>query len=82
MKVEEVQVQLVHQNQSAQMCRKIQLGLGPTDSNSEEEGEEFLVPPLNFASVDNAIFRSGFPEPANFPFLQTLRLRSIMYVYV
>lgn len=37
-----------------------------------------LIPPLNFAMVDNGIFRSGFPESANFSFLQTLNLRSIM----
>ncbi|KAI4383236.1 hypothetical protein MLD38_009101 [Melastoma candidum] len=28
--------------------------------------------------VDNGVFRSGFPEPANFSFLQTLGLRSII----
>lgn len=37
-----------------------------------------LIPPLNFSMVDNGIFRSGFPDPANFSFLQTLGLRSIM----
>ncbi|KAK7276502.1 hypothetical protein RIF29_17642 [Crotalaria pallida] len=44
------------------------------------EGEDLLIPPLNFAMVDNGIFRSGFPEPSNFSFLQTLRLRSIIYL--
>ncbi|KAG8488377.1 hypothetical protein CXB51_016566 [Gossypium anomalum] len=39
-----------------------------------------LIPPLNFAMVDNGIFRSGFPDSANFSFLQTLRLRSIIYL--
>lgn len=43
-------------------------------------GEEPYIPPLNFSMVDNGIFRSGFPESANFSFLQTLGLRSIMYV--
>lgn len=37
-----------------------------------------LIPPLNFAMVDNGIFRSGFPDSANFSFLKTLGLRSIM----
>lgn len=42
-------------------------------------GEELnLIPPLNFSMVDNGIFRSGFPDSANFSFLQTLGLRSIM----
>ncbi|XP_031266646.1 tyrosine-protein phosphatase DSP1-like isoform X2 [Pistacia vera] len=39
-----------------------------------------LIPPLNFSMVDNGIFRSGFPDSANFTFLQTLRLRSIIYL--
>ncbi|CAM8882620.1 unnamed protein product [Rhodiola kirilowii] len=37
-----------------------------------------LVPPFNFAMVDNGVFRSGFPDAANFSFLQTLGLRSII----
>ncbi|KAK6919300.1 Atypical dual-specificity phosphatase Siw14-like [Dillenia turbinata] len=43
-----------------------------------EDGEELLVPPLNFSMVDNGIFRSGFPDTANFNFVQTLGLRSII----
>ncbi|KAJ6686847.1 PHOSPHOTYROSINE PROTEIN PHOSPHATASES SUPERFAMILY PROTEIN ISOFORM 1 [Salix purpurea] len=42
-------------------------------------GDELnLIPPLNFAMVDNGIFRSGFPDSPNFSFLQTLGLRSII----
>ncbi|CAL5348789.1 unnamed protein product [Camellia sinensis] len=44
----------------------------PTDDDG------FYIPPLNFAMVDNGIFRSGFPDTANFPFLQSLGLRSII----
>ncbi|KAK6917806.1 Atypical dual-specificity phosphatase Siw14-like [Dillenia turbinata] len=44
------------------------------------EVEDLLVPPLNFAMVDNGIFRSGFPDIANFSFLQALALRSIIYL--
>lgn len=44
----------------------------------EEAGDDLFTPPLNFAMVDNGIFRSGFPDSANFPFLQTLNLRSVM----
>ena len=40
--------------------------------------DEVLVPPLNFAMVDNGIFRSGFPDSANFGFLKSLHLRSVM----
>ncbi|KAG5232016.1 tyrosine-protein phosphatase DSP [Salix suchowensis] len=42
-------------------------------------GDELnLIPPLNFAMVDNGIFRSGFPDSDNFSFLQTLGLRTII----
>ncbi|OMO76873.1 Protein-tyrosine phosphatase, SIW14-like protein [Corchorus capsularis] len=48
--------------------------------DSERDGEELFVPPLNFAMVDNGVFRSGFPDSANFVFLQSLGLRSIIYL--
>ncbi|TXG46877.1 hypothetical protein EZV62_026171 [Acer yangbiense] len=50
-----------------------------TEEN-EKDGEEMFVPPLNFAMVDNGVFRSGFPDSANFSFLQSLGLRSILYL--
>ncbi|CAI9090216.1 OLC1v1024942C2 [Oldenlandia corymbosa var. corymbosa] len=48
----------------------------------EEEQQHRLsyIPPLNFAVVDNGIFRSGFPDSPNFSFLQSLSLRSIIYL--
>uniref|UniRef100_A0A5B6YNY1 diphosphoinositol-polyphosphate diphosphatase n=1 Tax=Davidia involucrata TaxID=16924 RepID=A0A5B6YNY1_DAVIN len=53
--------------------------LSATGYDSENNGEELLyTPPLNFAMVDNGIFRSGFPDTANFAFLQSLGLRSII----
>ncbi|KAF8369812.1 hypothetical protein HHK36_023910 [Tetracentron sinense] len=51
-----------------------------TGEEAERGGEELFVPPLNFAVVDNGVFRSGFPDIANFTFLQTLGLRSILYL--
>ncbi|KAM6572562.1 hypothetical protein CsatA_016642 [Cannabis sativa] len=48
------------------------------DSGELVEGEGLFIPPLNFSMVDNGIFRSGFPDSANFSFLQTLGLRSII----
>ncbi|KAH7569405.1 hypothetical protein ACOSP7_012804 [Xanthoceras sorbifolium] len=50
-----------------------------TEEN-ERDGEELFVPPLNFAMVDNGVFRSGFPESANLSFLQSLGLRSVLYL--
>lgn len=41
---------------------------------------ELYIPPFNFAMVENGIFRSGFPDTANFSFLRTLRLRSVIYL--
>ncbi|KAL6562277.1 Tyrosine-protein phosphatase dsp1 [Orobanche gracilis] len=45
-----------------------------------EDEENVFVPPLNFAMVDYGIYRSGFPDVSNFPFLKTLGLRSIIYL--
>ncbi|KAL9682331.1 hypothetical protein QQ045_014127 [Rhodiola kirilowii] len=45
-----------------------------------EEEDDLFIPPLNFSMVDNGIFRSGFPDPANFSFLHTLALRSVLYL--
>ncbi|XP_019091897.1 PREDICTED: probable tyrosine-protein phosphatase At1g05000 isoform X1 [Camelina sativa] len=60
---------------------------GEADDDDDDDtfrvvsGEELnLIPPLNFSMVDNGIFRSGFPDSANFSFLQTLGLRSIIYL--
>ncbi|XP_006357982.1 probable tyrosine-protein phosphatase At1g05000 isoform X1 [Solanum tuberosum] len=49
-------------------------------SCADDNEEDFFIPPLNFAMVDNGIFRSGFPDVDNFSFLQTLGLRSIIYL--
>ncbi|KAE8673451.1 putative tyrosine-protein phosphatase [Hibiscus syriacus] len=49
-----------------------------TGEDSEIDGEELFVPPLNFAMVDNGVFRSGFPDSTNFSFLQSLGLRSVI----
>ena len=43
--------------------------------------EESLNPPINFAMVEEGIYRSGFPKATNFRFLKTLKLRSIMFVF-
>ncbi|KAL6863829.1 hypothetical protein ACP4OV_016732 [Aristida adscensionis] len=43
-----------------------------------EEEELLLVPPLNFAMVDHGVYRSGFPDVSNLPFLDSLRLRSVL----
>ncbi|CAL0299977.1 unnamed protein product [Lupinus luteus] len=45
-----------------------------------EENDVVLAPPTNFSMVEENIYRSSFPRPCNFPFLQTLNLRSVMSV--
>lgn len=37
-----------------------------------------LSPPENFAPIINTIYRSSFPQPNNFEFLKTLKLKSIL----
>lgn len=37
-----------------------------------------LTPPENFAPVINNIYRSSFPQEANFSFLKTLKLKSVL----
>lgn len=37
-----------------------------------------LTPPENFAPVINNIYRSSFPQPPNFSFLKTLKLKSVL----
>ncbi|XP_052489148.1 probable tyrosine-protein phosphatase DSP4 [Gossypium raimondii] len=69
---------------SQQMCRTIEedaLAVDHhVDMSSSTSDDLNLIPPLNFAMVDNGIFRSGFPDSANFSFLQTLKLTSIIYL--
>ncbi|KAJ6973338.1 hypothetical protein D5086_026862 [Populus alba] len=69
------------------ICRTIEVAVfdrgdlspPPVVASPPVVGDELnLIPPLNFAMVDNGIFRSGFPDSANFSFLQTLGLRSII----
>ncbi|KDE06985.1 hypothetical protein MVLG_02723 [Microbotryum lychnidis-dioicae p1A1 Lamole] len=41
---------------------------------------KILVPPLNFAMILKGVYRSGHPNLKNFAFMETLKLRSIMYL--
>ncbi|XWS65144.1 hypothetical protein CRYUN_Cryun05aG0066000 [Craigia yunnanensis] len=46
----------------------------------EEETDVVLEPPPNFSMVEEGIYRSSFPQRCNFSFLETLNLRSIIYL--
>lgn len=67
--------------ENKEMGREMRVVEQERDENGTvEEGEEIYMPPLNFSMVDTGIYRSGFPDVANFSFLQTLALRSILYL--
>lgn len=38
------------------------------------------VPPLNFSLVEDGIYRCGFPMPINYPFMEQLKLKTIIYL--
>ncbi|GAB2277188.1 hypothetical protein Dimus_011896 [Dionaea muscipula] len=50
------------------------------DDGEEDDGDVVLVAPTNFSMVEEGVYRSGFPEPRNFPYLETLNLKSIIYL--
>ncbi|KAJ5072004.1 tyrosine-protein phosphatase oca1-related [Anaeramoeba ignava] len=37
-----------------------------------------LIPPINFGMVEDDLYRSGFPNELNFPFLEKLALKTII----
>lgn len=39
-----------------------------------------LIPPTNFGFVEQDLYRSGQPNDLNFPFLQQLNLKTIIYL--
>ncbi|XP_063932205.1 probable tyrosine-protein phosphatase DG1060 isoform X2 [Zophobas morio] len=39
-----------------------------------------LIPPLNFGLVEENLYRSGEPNNLNFPFLEKLKLKKIIYL--
>lgn len=93
--LEEKLMKLENSHDTDDMCKTIEVAsvvvvdhLSPSKAlvaagdELDRDGEELFTPPLNFAMVDNGIFRSGFPDTANFAFLQTLGLRSIMWVWI
>jgi protein-tyrosine phosphatase family protein len=39
-----------------------------------------FIPPPNFGMVEDGLYRSGHPSELNFPFLESLALRQIIYL--
>eukprot|EP00002_Diphylleia_rotans_P035290 TRINITY_DN7688_c0_g1_i1.p1 TRINITY_DN7688_c0_g1~~TRINITY_DN7688_c0_g1_i1.p1 ORF type:complete len:177 (+),score=33.64 TRINITY_DN7688_c0_g1_i1:51-581(+) len=40
----------------------------------------FYIPPMNFGLVEEDLYRSGFPNELNFPFLERLKLKTIIFL--
>lgn len=53
---------------------------GERERDGAAANDVVLVPPTNFSMVEEGLYRSGFPEPSNFPFLETLNLKSVIYL--
>ncbi|CUM52012.1 unnamed protein product [Debaryomyces tyrocola] len=66
---------------------------GESNNNTVESGVDYsnlvmktinpkplYVPPLNFSLVEDGIYRSGFPMPINYPFLEQLGIKTIVYL--
>uniref|UniRef100_A0A0D6R9X2 Tyrosine-protein phosphatase domain-containing protein n=1 Tax=Araucaria cunninghamii TaxID=56994 RepID=A0A0D6R9X2_ARACU len=82
----EITTVLVRDNQTLKQSNGVSPGIGMREMKETglaspwQGGNASFVPPLNFAMVDKGIYRSGFPNSTNFPFLKTLKLRSIIYL--
>ncbi|VVA21513.1 PREDICTED: probable tyrosine-phosphatase [Prunus dulcis] len=67
-------------NGDREVCVASPAAKAPSVGDEKEREADAFVPPLNFAMVDNGVFRSGFPHSANFSFLKSLGLRSVIYL--
>lgn len=60
------------------------------DSDGEADGEDScwqfvvtggaLIPPANYGAVEEGLYRSGMPVEINFPFLESLHLRTLLHM--
>jgi len=41
---------------------------------------QHYIPPVNFGMVEVDLYRSGHPNELNFPFLEKLKLKTIIYL--
>ncbi|KAI9219010.1 putative tyrosine phosphatase family protein [Blastocladiella britannica] len=41
---------------------------------------QYLIPPLNFGMIEDDLYRSGQPNELNFPFLEKLALRTVVWL--
>jgi tyrosine-protein phosphatase SIW14 len=57
-----------------------QCPLVPKDLTLRDDEE--LIAPENFSQVSPSLYRSSFPAPKHFPFLRTLGLKSVLFVFL
>lgn len=56
-------------------------GVLQTDQSvSQSEERMSYIPPVNFGMVEDDLYRSGQPKQMNFPFMETLGLKKIIYL--
>jgi len=41
---------------------------------------QHYIPPVNFGMVEVDLYRSGHPNELNFPFLEKLKLKTVIYL--
>ena len=41
---------------------------------------QHFIPPINFGLVENNLYRSGQPNELNFPFLEQLKLKTVIFL--
>lgn len=46
------------------------------------KNDVIYIPPINFGYVEKGIYRSGYPSEKSFPFLQKLKIKTIMYYFI
>jgi tyrosine-protein phosphatase OCA1 len=42
--------------------------------------DQHFIPPLNFGMIEPKLYRSGQPNELNFPFLETLKLKTVLFL--
>ena len=40
----------------------------------------YYIPPVNYGMVEDDMYRSGQPSELNYPFLERMRLRKVLYL--
>jgi hypothetical protein len=66
-------------------------GPGPNDDSSQPEiatvewiqhqmVSHYYIPPVNYGLVEDDLYRSGQPNELNFPFLERLGLKNVLYL--